>query len=113
MTVRSFRPLIVSLLTVVTLLPALYAATDPAVVTAAREGDNAAVRALIAKRANVNEAARDGSTALLWAVYHSDVELTRALIAAGANVNAANKYGVTPLILASRTGETPVNDPLL
>jgi ankyrin repeat protein len=89
------------------------AAGDPAVVDAARRGDTAAVRALAAKRAGINEAARDGSTALLWAVYHSDLEMARALMTAGANVNAANKYGVTPLIQAGRTGDAPMIDALL
>ncbi len=84
------------------------AAGDNPVVEAARRGDIAAVRALIAKRANVNEPSRDGSTALLWAAYHADLPMAQALIAAGATTNAANKYGVTPLLQASRTGATPV-----
>jgi ankyrin repeat protein len=71
------------------------------------------VRGLIAKRANVNDIARDGSTALLWAAYHSDVAMTRALIAAGANPNLANKYGITPLLQASRTGAGEVVQALL
>jgi ankyrin repeat protein len=98
---------------VLALLPALHAATDNAVVTAAKDGDVRAVRALVAKRANVNEPARDGSTALLWAVYHSDAEMTKALLAAGAKPDTANKYGVTPLIQASRSGDTPLIDLLL
>jgi ankyrin repeat protein len=89
------------------------AAGDSPVAAAAKDGDLRAVRTLIAKKANVNEPARDGSTALLWAVYHSNLEMAQALIAAGASVNAANKYGVTPLIQASRTGDTPVIDVLL
>jgi ankyrin repeat protein len=89
------------------------AAGDSPVAAAAKDGDLRAVRTLIAKKANVNEPARDGSTALLWAVYHSNLEMAQALIAAGASVNAANKYGVTPLIQASRTGDTPVIDALL
>ena len=111
----STRVVVVSLLAVVTLLPVLrgQAATDNAVVTAARDGDVRAVRTLIAKRSNVNEPARDGSTALLWAVYHSDLEMTKALLAAGAKVDTPNKYGVTPLIQASRTGDTTVIDALL
>ena len=40
---------------------------DTPLVAAARNDDLQAVRALIARRANVNEHARDGSTALLWA----------------------------------------------
>ncbi len=100
-------------LLLVALLPALHAATDGALVTAAKDGDLRAVRALLAKRVNVNETARDGSTALLWAVYHSDVEMTKALLAAGAKADTANKYGVTPLIQAARTGDTPLIDSLL
>ena len=87
------------LFSVMALLPVL-ATTDSALVTAAKDGDLRAVRALIAKRANVNEPARDGSTALLWAVYHSDLEMTQALLAAGAKVDTPNKYGVTPLLQA-------------
>lgn len=100
-------------LLLVALLPALHAATDSALVTAAKDGDLRAVRALLAKRVNVNETARDGATALLWAVYHSDVEMTKALLAAGARADAANQYGVTPLIQAARTGDTPLIDALL
>ena len=95
------------------LLPALQAASDSVLVTAARDGDLQAVRAAIAKKVNVNEPARDGSTALLWAVYHSDVDMTKALLAAGAKPDVPNKYGVTPLIQASRTGDTPLIDLLL
>ena len=100
-------------LLLVALLPALHAATDSALVTAAKDGDLRAVRTLLAKRVNVNETARDGSTALLWAVYHSDVEMTKVLLAAGAKADTANKYGVTPLIQAARTGDTPLIDSLL
>jgi uncharacterized protein len=109
------RLVVVSLLSLVTLLPVLHGqtATDNAVVTAARDGDGRAIRALIAKRVSVNESARDGSTALLWAVYHSDLEMTKALLAAGAKVDTPNKYGITPLIQASRTGDTAVIDALL
>src|ERR1044071_3227118 len=76
----------------------LHATTDPALVIAARDGDFDTVRTLIAKHVNVNETARDGSTALLWAVYHSDVKMARALIAAGANFTTPHRYGVTPLL---------------
>jgi ankyrin repeat protein len=101
------------LLSVIVLLTLLFfvhgqAAGDPSLVVAARDGDLARVRALIAKRVSVNEPASDGSTALLWAADHANLEMTRALIAAGALVNAANKYGVTPLLQASRSGAAPV-----
>lgn len=87
--------------------------SDPALVVAAREGDIEAVRALLAKRVNVNEQARDGATAVLWAVHQSNLPMVRALITAGANVNTPNKYGVTPLLEASRTGDTPMIAELL
>src|SRR5262249_35861298 len=98
------------LLSFVTIFAAVIgqATSDPAVVVAARDGDFEAVRTLLAKHVNVTEPARDGSTALLWAVYHSDVRMARALIAAGANFAAANRYGVTPMLQASRTGDTPM-----
>ena len=90
-----------------------YAAGESPIVDAARRADGATVRALIAKRANVNEPSRDGSTALLWAAYHSDLAMTRALIAAGANANLGNKYGITPLLQASRTGADAIVQALL
>jgi ankyrin repeat protein len=62
---------------------------------------------------NVNEQARDGATAILWAVHQSDLKAVRALLAAGANVNTPNRYGVTPLLEASRTGDTPIIAELL
>ncbi len=84
-----------------------------AISTAAKAGDRAAVGRLIAGRANVNQPATDGSTALLWAVYNSDLEMVRSLIAAGAKVDQANRYGMTPLLQASRTGEMAIMEVLL
>jgi ankyrin repeat protein len=94
------------------LRPAVPMAQSP-ISTAAKAGDRAAVRRLITGRANVNQPAADGSTALLWAVYNSDLEMTRALIAAGAKVDLANRYGVSPLLQASRTGDMPIMEALL
>jgi len=89
------------------------AATDNPLLEAAKKGDVAAVRALIAKQADVNEPGRDGSTALLWAAYHADLPMAQALIAAGARTSTPNKYGVTPLLQASRTGSAPIVQALL
>src|SRR5678816_1904783 len=90
-----------------------FAAGESLLVDAAKRHDTTAVRGLIAKRADVNDASRDGSTALLWAAYHSDIAMTRALIAAGANPNLANKYKRQPLLQASRTGADEVVQALL
>jgi ankyrin repeat protein len=92
----------------------LHAASNPAVVAdAARADDLPAVRKLIKERADVNATANDGSSALLWAAYHSNADLTKALLAAGAAVDAANHYGVTPLLQASRNGDVEVIRALL
>jgi len=84
-----------------------------AVADAARADDLPAVRKLIKEHADVKAAANDGSTALLWAAYHSNAELTKELLAAGAAVDAANHYGVTPLLQASRNGDIEVMRALL
>jgi uncharacterized protein len=77
---------------------ALFAATvlqgqarDSLLVLAAEEGDLQAVRHLVGQGGDVNETARDGSTALLWATYHGDVEMVRLLIGAGADVEPAER----------------------
>jgi uncharacterized protein len=93
--------------------PLRAAATVTAVVDAARADDLPAVRKLIKEEADVNRAANDGSTALLWAAFHSNDEMTKALLAAGATVDTANHYGVTPLLQASRNGDVPVLKALL
>jgi ankyrin repeat protein len=83
------------------------------VAEAAKADDVAAVRKLIKEHADVNTPANDGSSALLWAAYNSDLEMTKVLLAAGATVDAANHYGVTPLLQASRVGDVEVMRALL
>ena len=92
----------------------LHAAPNlTAVADAAKADDLPAIRKLIKEHGDVNAAANDGSSALLWAAYHSDAEMTKALLAAGAAVDAANHYGVTPLLQASRNGDIEVIRALL
>ena len=109
------RLLLISLLSAMTIGVVVMGQvkSDPALVVAAKENNLETVHALLAKRANVNEAAADGSTALLWAVYNSNVPMVRALAASGAYVNPINRYGVTPLLQASRTGDAPMIAELL
>jgi ankyrin repeat protein len=90
-----------------------HAAGEDPLVAAAREGDLAAVRSLLAQRANANAAGRDGSTPLLWATHHGNLDMARALIGAGARVDTPNRFGVTPLLQASRSGDAPLMDVLL
>lgn len=91
-------------LSLVSLLSAtLVSAADTRIADAARSADKAAVRALLARHADVNAPQADGSTALHWAAQHDDPELADILIRAGANVQAANRYGVTALLSHLKT----------
>ena len=72
-----------------------------------------AVRAALARKADVNVAQIDGSTALHWAVERDDLEMADLLIRAGARVAARTREGVTPLQLAATNGSAPMIDRLL
>jgi len=90
----------------------LTAATSE-VADAAARGDVAAVRALVAKKADVNAPQGDGATALHWAVFRGQKDLLDVLLKAGANPKAANRAGSTPLWLASINGDAPMIQSLL
>lgn len=92
--------------------PALHAGKSD-VADAAMRGDTAVVRALIAKKADVNAPQNDGSTALHWAVYRGDRDLVQMLVRAGADPRAATREGVTPLWLASVNGDAKVLSALI
>jgi ankyrin repeat protein len=81
--------------------------------SALKLGDAAAARALLAERADANDAEADGTTALHWAVHSGDVALTRALLDAGADVAARNRYGVAALTLAAENGDAAMTALLL
>lgn len=80
------------------------AAAPSDVADAASRGDQASVRALLQKKADVNAPQIDGTTALHWAVQADDLETADLLIRAGAKVMAANQAGATPLMLACVNG---------
>ncbi len=96
----------VAILSVVVGAAVAQAAGKSDVADAAMKGDKAAVRALIAQKADVNVAQADGATAIQWAAYRQDVEMADMLIKAGANVKAANREGATPMWLASVNGDS-------
>jgi ankyrin repeat protein len=83
------------------------------VADAAMRGDRAAVRAALARKADVNLAQVDGSTALHWAVERDDLELADLLLRAGSRVSVRTREGVTPLQLAAINGSAPMLDRLL
>ncbi|RUL88750.1 ankyrin repeat domain-containing protein [Tautonia sociabilis] len=75
---------------------------------AAEEADWDAVRTLLGRGADANDAQVDGMTALHWASYHDDLAAARLLIEAGADASAENRYGVSPLSLACSNGNGPL-----
>ena len=54
---------------------------DLRLVQAAADKDRDAVRALLAKKVDVNAARADGATALLWAAHWDDLEIVDLLLA--------------------------------
>ena len=100
---------------VVALGIALSAApTATPVADAARGGDLAAVRALLARGEDANAAHGDGMSALHWAADRGDAEMAAALVHAGATVDAVTRIGLyTPLHVASTAGHAEVVELLL
>lgn len=86
---------------------------DAPLADAAEKEDRAGVRALIARRVEVDRAQVDGMTALHWAAYHDDLETAKLLVDARAHVMAANRYGVTPLSMACTNGNEALVELLL
>jgi ankyrin repeat protein len=78
-----------------------------------KAGNAAAARALLAERADPNDADADGTTALHWAVHHAAAELAQALLDAGAKSDARNRYGVPPLYLAAENGDAAMVELLI
>jgi ankyrin repeat protein len=83
------------------------------VADAAMRGDRDAVRAALARKADVDAPQIDGSTALHWAVEQDDLDMADMLLRAGARVTARTREGVTPLQLAATNGNPAVIDRLL
>jgi len=80
---------------------------------AAKSANHAAALHALEQKTDPNVADVDGSTALLWAVHHDDVELVKRLIAAGADVKVQNAYGATPMSEAAILADVAVLDALL
>jgi ankyrin repeat protein len=85
----------------------------PALVDAARNDDHGTAVALLAERADPNQAESDGTTPLHWAVHHDDADLVARLLEAGAHVGVANDYGATPMSEAAVAANVAVLAALL
>jgi ankyrin repeat protein len=98
------------------LLVALWSSTAFAqtpLIDAAKRGDIAETRTLLSRKADVNAAGPDGSTALHSAVQREDLAMVDFLLRSAANVKAATRYGVTPIFIAATTGNGPIMEKLL
>jgi ankyrin repeat protein len=80
---------------------------------AAQRRDWQMVRALTVRKADVNAAQPDGTTALQWAAHWNDLDAVKALLASGADAKLANRYGVTPLSEAAGAGNAAMIEALL
>jgi uncharacterized protein len=89
------------------------AASSTALVEAAEAGNHAEALRLLARGANPNTTAPDGTTAIMWAAANDDLELVRALIKAGANAKLANQFGTSAITEAAIIGSAPILDVLL
>lgn len=87
----------------------------PALIAAVRSRDSTKVLELLTAqpRVDVNQRSVDGTTALHWAVYNSDIALVDRLLAAGANPNVRNDYNSTPLAEAAVVGNAAIIGKLL
>ncbi|HTE19150.1 MAG TPA: ankyrin repeat domain-containing protein [Armatimonadota bacterium] len=72
------------------------------------EGRERLLRALLAAGARVNQANRDGETALMWAAELGRVEMVQSLLAAGADVRRRPPLGGTALARATLNRHTEV-----
>jgi uncharacterized protein len=93
--------------------PAISAVAGSDAADAVQKKDLGALRALVQRKADVNAAQPDGTTALHWAVLWNNEEAVNLLLRAGADVKARNRYGATPLSEAVSSGSVAMVDALL
>jgi ankyrin repeat protein len=89
------------------------ATSDSSLVTAARQGDRAAVQAALKGLSKQDVAGQQGTAALAWAATHNDQQLADLLIRAGANAKAANEFGATALYAAAEHSDAAMTQKLL
>jgi len=88
-------------------------AGDVSLVTAAKQGDRAAVQSLVNGHAKHAVAGPEGTAALVWAATRNDLAMADLLLRAGANVKAANEFGATPLYAAAAHVDPAMTEKLL
>ena len=93
--------------------PARSTAVDTQLIEAAKAGDLARARALLAKGAVPDTSDRRGLTPLIWASASGHLEVVRQLLEGGASVDRRANDGTTALMLASSNGFTEIVRTLL
>ena len=81
---------------------------DHPLINAAGRGDLSQVKALLAAKADVNDDAGHGITALIVASQNGHQKIVQTLLAAKANVNTKTRRGETALMVASQNGHQEV-----
>jgi uncharacterized protein len=100
---------------IVVALASTAAVADRALLEAVEFGDRVTAIGLLDQGSDPRSRAPDGSTALMFAAHHGDLELVERLIAAGAgaDVNVRNDYGAFALSEAAIVGSAPIVAALL
>ena len=80
---------------------------ETVLMTAAKTGNVALVRSLLARGADVGAGGTHfrAQTPLMWAASEGHAEVVRVLLDAGAKVSARSAFGTTALMLAARHGD--------
>ena len=86
---------------------------DASLHDAAWDGDEAQVKTLLAKGADLDARVEEGETALHFAAFKGRTVIARLLLDKGADANARKKDGATPLGLAAFNGHKEVAELLL
>jgi ankyrin repeat protein len=94
-------------------IPIASAQSGPTLLDAVKKDDVAAVRALLARHADLEAAEPDGSTPLHWAARRNNLQIVDLLLAAHANAKAATRYQITPLYFAALNGNAAMIEHLL
>ena len=95
-----------AVLLIVLLIPLLASAADinQELIKATKQGDTAAVKALLTRGADVNAKNKKGETALMGAAWYGHTTIVEALLKAGADTDVKAKNGGTALLAAAETG---------
>lgn len=109
------RDLVLALLVSLVPLIAFAQNIDDELFAAAKKGDAAAVKSLLAKGANVNAKTRYNQTPLMFAAERGNLEIVKILIEAGADVNVVDTFYkfFTALYAAASKGHAEVVKALL